>query len=421
MMGRYFFNIPLLLLIVLSFCLGSFLALTYFKGERSVDFSIFKTNRLGSVSSQILSKVVQNNPKPVDYFCSNKTSFFSSLDEKYCFNSPKENTLRLFEINLSDNRIVFYQNGIISKTLPIAYQSPYGKWYQTPTGYFDLGVKRDLLKSSIIDVFMEDAVQFYEDFFIHAIPYWFNGDKVTSQFSGGCIRLEDNFAKEFYNLAQSGDEVVSYVTLDNLKPKAGFSSPVDQLNYWVRQRFNSPLKNNWKYSEDKKDNYIQHAGLDLSPLSPKVDQSVFSIYDGEVVSVVKNGESDLGLGNVVILKHQMDDKIFYSLYGHLSHIESSLSIGSQVFSGSKIGQVGNTGYGCNFWKIGDDSCQESNLGEDDIHLHIEIKTKPILGSPEKDNCSIKNSRVGAGCIGYTSDNPNVFGFDDPLAFIFEEI
>ena len=73
-----------------------------------------------------------------------------------------------------------------------------------------------------------------------------------------------------------------------------------------------------------------------------VGTSVKSICDGEVVF---NGEIN-GFGSfnpntkggVIILKHQIRDKIFYSLYGHISRIET-LKLGRQVKEGDIIGYV----------------------------------------------------------------------------------
>ena len=349
----------------------------------------------------------------VNYYCSSDASFFEETDKKFCFYPPKLNRWRLFEINLSDNRILFYENGLLKKTFPVAYQAPYGKWFQTPTGFFEIGVKKKKFLSSIVPVFMENAVQLYEDFFIHSIPYYQDGTKVSSQFSGGCLRLEDKVAEDFFQTAQTGDVVVSYLTFEGATLKEGFFAPVDVSSFWIRQRFNSPLKNNWNYFQDKRENYIQHSGLDLAPLPDALNLNVFSIYPGVVEKIILNGKEDGGLGNTIILKHQKDGETFYSLYGHLESLNPEIKEGDYLKGGSLLGKVGNTGFGCRFWKVGEDGCQKQ--GEDDLHLHLEIKTAPVLGAPLKDECL---SPKGTTCVGYTSSNPQDFGYFDPLVFIF---
>ncbi|MFA6136283.1 MAG: peptidoglycan DD-metalloendopeptidase family protein [Candidatus Paceibacterota bacterium] len=368
-----------------------------------------------TLGASIFEAIKEKSISQMNY-CSKEASFFTPDDKKFCFNIPKQNAFRLFEINLTDNRILFYENGLLSKIFPIAYQSPYGKWFQTPTGYFQIGVKKPKFMSSITDVFMENAVQFYEDFFIHGIPYFPDGTKVSSQFSGGCIRLEDNVAKDFFNLAQKGDTVVSYLTLENLSLKNDFASPVDKDDFWIRQRFNSPLRNNWYYFKDKRDNYVQHTGLDLSPLPSSKKLNVYAIADGQINRLIKNGLSDSGLGNTIIIEHQKDGNIFYSLYGHLNKIEEELTVGKTINAGDKIGAVGNTGYGCNFWKIGKDGCSSGD--QDDVHLHLEIKDSPVLFSPKEDDCWADQAATKK-CVGYTSEDPSKFGYQDPLLLIFQ--
>lgn len=350
-------------------------------------------------------------------FCVASPDFFDASDEQFCSRPPKADVFRLFEVDLSNNRIFFYENGLLQKTLPVAYQAPYGAWYQTPTGYFQIGVKRQSFMSSIFPVYMDWAVQLYEDFFIHGIPYHPDGTKVTSQFSGGCIRLEDASAKEFYDLVERGDVVISYTTLEHETVREGFVSPVDQHNFWIRQRFNSPLKTDWRWYEDKRENYIQHAGIDFAP-NPFVDDvGVRAVYAGRVVSMILNGENDRGLGNVVIIRHLIDGEELYSLYGHLDSFEASLKIGDEVSAGTILGEVGSTGYGCSYWRIGDDGCSSAELL--DRHLHFEMKSSPTLDAPEEDVCVIGENKEGS-CVGYTSDNPWEKGYKDPLPIIFSE-
>ena len=84
------------------------------------------------------------------------------------------------EINLSANTINLWQDGKSVGTLPIAYQAKEGKWFQTPTGYFRIGEKRERHVSSLTGVIMPYSIQLYEDFYIHQIPFFKNGEVVTS-------------------------------------------------------------------------------------------------------------------------------------------------------------------------------------------------------------------------------------------------
>jgi len=356
---------------------------------------------------------------------------------------PKIFEARLWEVNLSKNQIYFFENGKLKEIIPIAYQAPEGVWYQTPTGYFRVGIKKEKHFSSLFPVYMNYAVQMYEDFFIHEIPYYLNGERVSSNFTGGCIRLWPKFAKEFFEKTKPGDLIISYKDLDDFEVKEDFVFPVNKNEFYVRQRFNNPLRTSWFRGPDRSIDYIQHAGVDLAPNPDAKDLNVYNIYDGKVVKIVKNGEDDHGLGNTVIVEHSFNypdinriiypdenrisvknpgnlsgkhpGNIFsvYALYAHLSEINQKLKEGDFIKKGEVIGKVGATAYGCNYWRIGEDGCDKNS--KLDIHLHFEIKEKPVLESPEPAKCFLNGS--WKNCYGYVPHNPTNYGYLDPLKFL----
>jgi len=349
------------------------------------------------------------------FVCNAQTLLASSSDQRWCDELPLINRTRLFQIDLTHNVILFFQDGVLQKTFPVAYQAPYGKWFQTPTGFFEIGVKREKFMSSIFPVWMEHAVQLYEDFFIHAIPYYQDGTRVTSKFSGGCIRLQDAVAQDFYNTVQRGDSVVSYLSLNDAQTKEGFISPVATSSFWIRQRFNSPLKSDWSWYEDKQFNYIQHTGVDFAPKQDAKDLSVYALASSTVEQIFYNGKDDGGLGNTIILSFDLQGEKKFALYGHLASINPAIFQGKQLQAGDVLGVVGNTGYGCNYWRVGEDGCDAT--GDPDIHTHIEIKDSPVLASPISDECTLPSGKK-TQCIGSTSGNPTAFGYEDPIGIIF---
>jgi len=326
---------------------------------------------------------------------------------------PKIFEARVWEINLSKNQMYFFENGKLKGVIPIAYQAPEGVWYQTPTGYFRVGIKKEKHISSIFPVFMNYAVQMYEDFFIHEIPYYLNGERVSSDFTGGCIRLWPKFAKEFFEKAKPGDLIISYKDLDNFETKENFVFPVNKNEFYIRQRFNSPLRSSWSNSKDRSIDYLQHSGVDLAPNPDAKDLNVYNIYDGKVVKIVRNGENDHGMGNVVIVEQDVDKLKVYALYAHLSEINPILKEGDFIKKGEIIGKVGATAYGCNYWRLGEDGCDKNS--KLDVHLHFEIKESPVLESPKDAKCFLSGS--WKNCYGYVPHNPIDYGYFDPLKFL----
>ena len=68
---------------------------------------------------------------------------------------------------------------------------------------------------------------------------------------------------------------------------------------------------------------------------------IHAILDGEVVIAV-NDAGDKEYGGLIVLKHQVDDFEFYTLYGH-NTVESVLkhTIGDRILKGEKIGELGD--------------------------------------------------------------------------------
>lgn len=126
-------------------------------------------------------------------------------------NSNKEKLQELSEskinedmliVDLSNMKISLVQKGEIIKDFKIVSIGKPGSYYETPAGNYEIKGKFGNKFSNLGQVYMPYAMQFYGNFFIHGIPYYPNGTKVSSSYSGGCIRLSDNDAKEIYNFSK---------------------------------------------------------------------------------------------------------------------------------------------------------------------------------------------------------------------------
>ncbi|WP_281233434.1 peptidoglycan DD-metalloendopeptidase family protein [Flavobacterium gelatinilyticum] len=82
-----------------------------------------------------------------------------------------------------------------------------------------------------------------------------------------------------------------------------------------------------------------HIGLDLWA---KAGTPVLAALDGKVHSF-KNNEGFGDYGPTIILEHEIENEIFYTLYGHLS-LESieNLTVGTIFKKGSQVGTLGNS-------------------------------------------------------------------------------
>ncbi len=310
-------------------------------------------------------------------------------------------------INLSKMKLYLIEDKKITQEFDVVSKGPANKWFRTPAGYYRVGMKSSLLRSSKVDVFMPYSLQFYEDFFIHGIPYYPDGVRVTTAFSGGCLRLADTDARIVYDFSKRDMLVILIDEIPTMNPASPFVYPVNMLTSWIRQSFISPQKIGI--------DYLQHAGVDFASI---VADSVFAVYDGKVSYTQNIGPEDHGFGNAVILEHEINGEKVYTLYGHLESISQGIKVGEVVKRGDIIGVIGASGYGCNnYWRLGKDGCDQSNVL--DRHLHFEVKTKPVLTNPEGDNLCHYNGEAGL-CFGYTPKYPQNFGYINPISFLNAE-
>ena len=94
------------------------------------------------------------------------------------------------------------------ETLPIITQGKPGSYYETIGGEYIHDYKIETHFSSIGHVYMPWSIHVFGNFFIHGIPYYPNGTKVSSTYSGGCIRLSDNDAKKVYDFVKRGTPII---------------------------------------------------------------------------------------------------------------------------------------------------------------------------------------------------------------------
>lgn len=376
---------------------------------------------IATLSKQLAATIPEGTR---DNACAETLVLREESDRHFCFEAPKLTEQKGAQIDLTEKKILLFENGKIVDILPVAYQSPEGVWFQTPTGYFRVGFMNEKHRSSLFPVNMPYAIQITEDFFMHEIPFYDDGTRVTSKFSGGCLRFETDIAKRLFEFLDRGDQLVIYKTLADSTARSGLRSPVATDQFWIRQRFYSPLRSSWNYTGNLDKlmlDYDEHTGIDLAPNRDATDFSVRAITDGVVTKIQQNDGADHGMGATVIVEHIIDGKRMYGVYAHLSAISASIAEGTPVQIGDILGQVGNSAYGCQtHWKVGADGCDSIN--PNDIHLHFELKTSPLLENPEGgETCKLQTTGEPHACYGYTPGDPRDYGYLDPLQAIFDKL
>lgn len=143
-----------------------------------------------------------------------------------------------------------------------------------------------------------------------------------------------------------------------------------------------------------------HTGIDC--LGPGNQATYIQASNvGKVYAVTINGQNDHGLGNCLILRHDVivssngTTMPCYTLYAHLDGIANGLACGQVVKRGQVIGVMGSTGYGQRFyWGA-------------TPHLHFEVKSAGILSNPTN----------GGPYWGYTPKDASLYGYINPANVI----
>ncbi len=131
--------------------------------------------------------------------------FFGSVEQKL-----KEEGETFIEADLSALRLRVYKGNDVALEVPIKTIGREGSWWQTPVGFYKVQTKEENHFSSFGHVYMPWSLNFQGNFFIHGWPYHPDGTDVSSQYSGGCIRLDTADAEALYRLVDTGTPVLVF-------------------------------------------------------------------------------------------------------------------------------------------------------------------------------------------------------------------
>lgn len=113
----------------------------------------------------------------------------------------------------------------------------------------------------------------------------------------------------------------------------------------------------------RSDGYQLHEGVDIRCLERDKQgepaDAVMATADGVVVYVNRKPQLS-NYGNYVVVQHAVEGMDVFSLYAHLAEVQGSLSAGTRVRAGQKLGVMGRT------------SNTKTRISKDRAHLHFEL-------------------------------------------------
>jgi serine-type D-Ala-D-Ala endopeptidase (penicillin-binding protein 7) len=125
-------------------------------------------------------------------------------------NSLISKEIDFIEVNLEKMKLSLYKKGQIISVFDIQSKGRPGSWWETPIGIYKIESKIKNHFSSIGHVYQPWSLQFQGNFFIHGWPYYEGGLETSSQFTGGCVKLKTDDAKNLYNEVVVGTPVIVF-------------------------------------------------------------------------------------------------------------------------------------------------------------------------------------------------------------------
>ncbi|HYC34372.1 MAG TPA: L,D-transpeptidase family protein, partial [Candidatus Paceibacterota bacterium] len=131
--------------------------------------------------------------------------FFAQVKERFI-----EEKSDFIEADLSAMLVRVYRQGQVVVEVPVKTKGREGSWWETPAGLYKIESKEKNHFSSIGHVNQPWSMRFQGNFYIHGWPYYPDGTPVSSQFSGGCVRLDTEDAQKIYDAVEVGTPVLVF-------------------------------------------------------------------------------------------------------------------------------------------------------------------------------------------------------------------
>jgi len=180
-------------------------------------------------------------------------NFFNNVVKQF-----QDQKMNFIKVDLDQMKLVVYKNGQKIKEINVANKGKEGSWWETPVGLYKIEAKYKNVYSKFGGVYMPYSMVFEGNYLIHGIPYYPNGQKVSSQYSGGCIRLPDADAKDVYNLVEIGMPVLIYKKAFDVE-NSTYQYKIPEIS--AEAYLVADLKNNFVFLDNNKDKVLPIASI----------------------------------------------------------------------------------------------------------------------------------------------------------------
>ncbi|MDI6591541.1 MAG: L,D-transpeptidase family protein [Patescibacteria group bacterium] len=234
-------KIFLIIFVTLIFFSLSFGLISYFYKKTETE------NKIYQQKIKKITEILKKKEMPLEKF---QFGSYPTLIENNFFEEVKSELIKekidFLLINLSEKNLKFFEQGNLKKSYLVLSIGKEGSFWETPAGFYQIEAKMKKAFSSMGQVWMPYSLQFQGNFFIHGWPYYSNGKPVSSEFSGGCIRLSTEDAKEIFEKVKVGTPIL--ITEDDFRPD-NFSYQLKIPEIDAKEYLVADLKNNFIFLE----------------------------------------------------------------------------------------------------------------------------------------------------------------------------
>lgn len=175
-------------------------------------FSIFSTLFIGFFAFSLVP-IEENSAK--DYYVSverkeqkkeiiKTLKDFTAYKKEELINSQKS----FFEIDLEEMKARIYQDGSLEKEIPVLTKGNNNSWSGVCSGLYQVLDKYKIAFSNVSKVYMPWSLHFYGMYYLHGEPYYPDGTKLKSKYSGGCIRFYNKDAEYIFNTLEMNEPIL---------------------------------------------------------------------------------------------------------------------------------------------------------------------------------------------------------------------
>jgi len=163
-----------------------------------------------------ITMIATSGEKPLNYgvqVALAQPSFFTTTREAFI-----EAEATFIDVDLSAMSLRYFENGVLSESMPILAKGEVGSWWQTPAGLYKVEFKKKDHFSTVGQVYQPWTLAFQGNFFIHGWPTNPDGKDVDSSFSVGGIRLENDDAERLYKKVSVETPILIHEEIKEEKP-----------------------------------------------------------------------------------------------------------------------------------------------------------------------------------------------------------